>query len=1513
MPTNHFVAVGGTGQHAALALTDIAVLGEWLNPLADTRVWLFDADASGTPGNETAWDHVLKQSKFLLRERAEANTGWRSPTDGHHKPFDTTFEVTRFGDLLYDEHRNLIFSAQQQGVSFREGYFGQPAVAATLFAHLLDSPHSAFGDLLAAPREAQSRIVLVGSAVGGTGSGCLPSLAQRLTDPHRNNGAEAGDRLLSVLFLPWFRLEGSGPDAERRNQEMTARTASGLLYYQNKLAKRSPTVLLGQPDASLTRKTRPWSGDTQQPLHEDLTLPFYAAAVAAQFINGLQLPKGLYAVARPSENIVLHDRVPYDAQNTTLSSLRALTETNRELLRRLHWVIRYLEARREGFPPVFPFVGGFDVPALPEEAWSWTSRLREWLSFKERSLLRLEATLQPGVAAKTIANEPLVGGIPELRTWFASPTTALQHADAFCQMLATGVLAKPHGERPPHAESAERLLPERIAEATTTASASQAAPLRARVGMPTPLDPADVHARIHLDRVEPEQLPAGNSRAFLLRHRLSQLRNKPAPLRQMLSAHRLEDRPIDRLLQQWGLLFLLAAHGRIRVGGPLEHATHGTWLNLLDHLREPGSAAPRPILWNDERKEVVVGYSDPTLVFVPAPLTLQDWDRMLRALPADRSPLLRSVGSWARFLRQLGRAAKRKELDWLVALDRELLDPKEAEPLRPFGMRSGSDMEIRWDPMGATDGTDASHVQIKLPDASGRADDSWHSLFGRVGVAVTTQKPPGDATADQISDMLNALPTFQWFPPDPGAAPQQRRVLWVGSGAAALNLVVSQHLQERYYISPATGSVWDVEAEAADGGPVMAVRHQDVLLSEIGAMETFEIRYPDIPIRREFADLLDLRAPPPKPKVGADKRTLTYSLALRGIKSNVQHTATLDTGLKLGGGCLLWPKFVTPSWRERYVLLTARNASCTVLCSHTRDGQLCHQQALKVDPRFPIGFRLPHAAVYPRALVIHKQDGQDAGLFYLETTHITPAGVERWGVDFGTQASVIAIANADTGDTGTKLLEPAGASDATLVVHGPGKLPGNLQWFSTWAGEGPRQGAPRLMPSAFIWREPSPSDTGRRLSDESTYCREWMLDHGSALDGPSGLHLQSRFKWKTENGPSRRAYLLRLLEQATAWRAGFVLPGQASPLPQSVTLIFTLPLSMRDEVGAFERDIAEVAARLKEFTGVHFDLKYQWESIAASMPIRARAEDRVYAALDLGGGSFDLWGSFHHLGARGRTTLEDLSAWQSRAESYMLGGTALFDALVRAGLSAEELDAGLRNLDQDEAAYTIIRGAESYQTNANFFFDAVTEASARWLAALVAEARALGIGATTVDVSLLGRAWYLGDKAWQQPVSVLKRIAQRMATLGVEAKLEPFRDLPTTARERKSYLARAVAVNSDTAAASLTRDLDTHPGYVGTELVHESSKVVVPWTTRLPLSGLDPALRLKLHDTKGTVLHPGVPPALNSPLSRSQTEVDKGLNQTVLHGGFRSGDMKDVERSPFVRLMDRAIKVWQGE
>ena len=199
---------------------------------------------------------------------------------------------------------HLLTSQEQRDIKFSLGMMGSPAVGAMLF-RLKQSDttpgganhDNAYHQLLSE----RGRMVVAGSAVGGTGASVAPTLARQL--------AVSGAEVMAVMVLNWFRFDTDGLDDEAlgrvqgRTQSMIENANSAFAYYGRDLARRVATVPVGMPPTAV--RPRRYTSDTQQPISESFIHGVAALCCLNHFLRGTAFDSGLYQMGAEAPEALL--------------------------------------------------------------------------------------------------------------------------------------------------------------------------------------------------------------------------------------------------------------------------------------------------------------------------------------------------------------------------------------------------------------------------------------------------------------------------------------------------------------------------------------------------------------------------------------------------------------------------------------------------------------------------------------------------------------------------------------------------------------------------------------------------------------------------------------------------------------------------------------------------------------------------------------------------------------------------------------------------------------------------------------------------------------------------------------------------------------------------------------------------------------------------------------------------------------------------------------------------------
>ena len=429
-----------------------------------------------------------------------------------------------------------------------------------------------------------------------------------------------------------------------------------------------------------------------------------------------------------------------------------------------------------------------------------------------------------------------------------------------------------------------------------------------------------------------------------------------------------------------------------------------------------------------------------------------------------------------------------------------------------------------------------------------------------------------------------------------------------------------------------------------------------------------ELKYPDIPLRPEYIDLLKVpkgekhegeksihhdaawRALKGSGEVDKARRVVRWKLDLMGRSEPVSIAVSIDNIKPAKAHWMIWPNIKSPSeshdqWRAYYVYEHSDRESLeTQIIYLDRKGNL---SAIKKAPpgcpgnSYALDFKDgQHVGGPPVALTAYDQKLLDTGIYVISLQeHSRDKEPWKLAIDFGT--SHTAAAYQINGAKGAKPvnLDPELATDDGLSLHVSENYDdqsvtemGPDIWRPTYKKEESDEVSRALLPSD-LW-----SMENLRFLNAGTLKAEWSpMTHYSIPAmrlRRSNLqdHIISGFKWDLDKGTFRgeeqwlrRRYLSMAVEIFVA-----DIVKKTGTLPKEIITTFTYPLrgTITQATDNYEKVIRRLLEASTHDLGVSFSLcenrgMYS-ESHAASDSVGDGIPINVKLVADLGGGTLDI-------------------------------------------------------------------------------------------------------------------------------------------------------------------------------------------------------------------------------------------------------------------------------------------------
>jgi hypothetical protein len=406
---NYLIAVGGTGQHVALAAADLIALAHEIYTTPEqfpaVHLILVDADQAADTTEPSAWQEARGRLSALGLLEGDSFECVPLPLNSPLADTRRMYEfVNRLGTSFGANAADALLLREQREVDVTTGFYAQPRVGAMMAEWLFsevtrgEGVNPKLGRIFALAGDPANRIVVAGSGVGGTGAGFAPALVRRLSS------ANGGASLMAWMATEWFRL--SGACASRLSESVQKSNANSSLWHAARSGSSGSvrTVLYGHPHVSRAPEEDCQSGAFQA-RKTNLTIPYYAAAAAMSFFAGDTNPGTHIPAATFSGDVVA---LPKGLRVTPRLTLDDLVQANVEAVGRLTLAVEYLKERYRGFVLPLSLLSG-RIAALDDTD---RQRLERPLEAKRAALANLGASDE-----KLLVTPRTFCGLTSLRGW----------------------------------------------------------------------------------------------------------------------------------------------------------------------------------------------------------------------------------------------------------------------------------------------------------------------------------------------------------------------------------------------------------------------------------------------------------------------------------------------------------------------------------------------------------------------------------------------------------------------------------------------------------------------------------------------------------------------------------------------------------------------------------------------------------------------------------------------------------------------------------------------------------------------------------------------------------------------------------------------------------------------------------------------------------------------------------------------------------------------------------------
>jgi len=406
---NRFIACGGTGAHVMLAMVRMHILGYpfgfFFNENCEfPDLFLVDQDSGdGKSDKSTAWQEVKDLIESHPGKKYDLNKHLgNTPTPKDISPLpvgkDKVWYKRPHHQLEFkfkdSQILRLITSQEQRDIKYDHGMMASPATGALLFSlKELDrekdskSNHDEAYDQMINDCD-EYKIVVCGSSVGGTGSSVAPTLTRLC----KSKGSE----VMAVMIHNWFKFPESDDTRDifeksvERNKRMKENAAGGLACYGDELAQSVPTVLVGVP----VMTERQYTTDNQQPLEDSYAHVVGALSSIKHFFakgEDSNYTKGLYGMSASDTSRLTGDLIVRNKDKASLKTMLGHAQILIYVLKAFSKVLIATSKRnpskdKSSFFNFFAFGGHTPMPSVAHWAYTQLDHDRSSLEYAGKEL-----------------------------------------------------------------------------------------------------------------------------------------------------------------------------------------------------------------------------------------------------------------------------------------------------------------------------------------------------------------------------------------------------------------------------------------------------------------------------------------------------------------------------------------------------------------------------------------------------------------------------------------------------------------------------------------------------------------------------------------------------------------------------------------------------------------------------------------------------------------------------------------------------------------------------------------------------------------------------------------------------------------------------------------------------------------------------------------------------------------------------------------------------------------------